>query len=145
MGDGGRKPHGLLKVDTTGPREIVECERSGNRPPKLKRKVATAVLRVLDASGDDVETFTRIGAFTVFGDDRPEVEPLQIGQRRVWLWRYPEEIILKVRRSGDRPTWMRLYRWDDIWLGDGEALGILADLLLAHPPAPENGLPAPKA
>ena len=144
-GDGDWKPHGLLKVDTTGPREIVECERSRNRLLKLKRKVAKAVLRALDASGDDVETFTRVGAFTVFGDSRPEVEPLQVGQRQVWLWRYPEEIILKVRRSSGKPTWMRLYRWNDIWRGDGKALGILADLLLAYPPAPEKGLPAPKA
>ena len=146
-GDGNWKPHGLLKVDTTGPREIVECERSGNRPLKLKGKVAKAVLRALDASGDDVETFTRVGAFTVFGDDRPEVEPLQVGPRRVRIWRYPEEIILKVRRPRGKPTWMRLYRRNDTWLGDDEeeALGILADLLLAYPPAPENGLPASKA
>lgn len=143
--DGSWKPHGLLKIDTTGSREIVECKGPGNRLLKLKRKVVKAVLRALDASGDDVETFTRVGAFTVFGDSRPEVEPLQVGQRQVWLWRYPEEIILKVRRSSGKPTWMRLYRWDDIWLGDGEALGILADLLLAYPPAPEKGLPAPKA
>lgn len=143
--DGSWKPHGLLKIDTTGSHEIVECKGPGNRLLKLKRKVAKAVLRALDASGDDVETFTRVGAFTVFGDSRPEVEPLQVGQRQVWLWRYPEEIILKVRRSSGKPTWMRLYRWDDIWLGDGEALGILADLLLAYPPAPEKGLPAPKA
>ena len=144
-GDGDWKPHGLLKVDTTGPREIVECERSRNRLLKLKRKVAKAILRKLRASGDDVETFTRVGAFTAFRGGRPEVEPLQVGQRQVWIWRYPEEIILKVRRSGGKPTWMRLYRWDDIWLGDGEALGILADLLLAYPPTPEKGLPAPKA
>ena len=143
--DGDWKPHGLLKVDTTGPRKIVECERSRNRLLKLKRKIAKAVLRALDASGDDAETFARVGAFTVFGDSRPEVEPLQVGQRQVWLWHYPEEIILKVRRPRGRPTWMRLYRRNDIWRGDGKALGILADLLLAYPPAPEKGLPAPKA
>ena len=146
-GDGDWKPHGLLKVDTTGPREIVECEGPGNCLLKLKRKIAKAILRTLDASGDDVETFARVGAFTVFGAGRPKVEPLQVGQRRVWIWRYPEEIILKVRRPRGRPTWMRLYRRNDMWLGDDEeeALGILADLLLAYPPAPENGLPASKA
>ena len=145
-GDGDWKPHGLLRVDTTDPRNIVECERSRNRLLKLKRKVAKAVLRALDASGDDVETFTRVGAFTVFGDSRPEVEPLQVGQRQVWIWRYPEEIILKVRRPRGKPTWMRLYRRNDTWLGDDEeAIDILADLLLAYPPAPEKGLLAPKA
>ncbi len=145
-GDGDWKPHGLLKVDTTGPRKIVECGRSRNRLLKLKRKVAKVILRALDASGDDVETFTRVGAFSAFRGGRPEVEPLQVGQRQVWLWRYPEEIILKVRRPRGKPTWMRLYRRNDTWLGDDEeALGILADLLLAYPPAPEKGLPAPKA
>ena len=146
-GDGDWKPHGLLKVDTTGPREIVECEGPGNCLLKLKRKIAKAILRTLDASGDDVETFARVGAFTVFGDGRPKVEPLQLGQRRVWIWRYPEEIILKVCRPRGKPTWMRLYRRNDTWLGDDEeeALGILADLLLAYPPAPENALPVPKA
>lgn len=147
--DGGWKPHGLLKVDTTDPRRIAECKRSGNHPLKLKRKVAEAVLRKLHASGDDVETFTRVGAFTAFLDGRPEVEPLQVGQRRVWLWRYPEEIILKVRLPRGKPTWMRLYRWndtDDDWLTDEhEAYSTLIDLLLAYPQAPENGLPAPKA
>lgn len=145
-GDGDWKPHGLLRVDTTDPRNIVECERSRNRLLKLKRKIAKAVLRALDASGDDAETFTRVGAFSAFRGGRPEVEPLQVGQRQVWIWRYPEEIILKVRRSGGKTTWMRLYRRNDTWLGDDEeALDILADLLLAYPPAPENGLPAPKA
>ena len=144
--DGDWKHHGLLKVDTTGPRKIVECERSRNRLLKLKRKIAKAVLRALDASGDDVETFTRVGAFTAFRGGRPEVEPLQVGQRQVWIWRYPEEIILKVRRSGGKTTWMRLYRRNDTWLDDDEeALDILANLLLAYSPAPENGLSAPKA
>lgn len=144
--DGDWKPHGLPKVDTTDPRKIVECGRSRNRLLKLKRRVAKAVLRALDASGDDVETFTRVGAFTAFRGGRPEVEPLQVGQRQVWIWRYPEEIILKVRRSGGKTTWMRLYRRNDTWLDDDEeALDILADLLLAYPPAPENGLSAPKA
>ena len=143
----GWKPHGLFHVNTTGPREIVDCKGPKNRLLKLKRKVAEAVLRALRASGDDVETFTRVGAFTALLNDRPKVEPFHVGQRRIRVWCYPEEIILKVRhRPGGKSTWSRLYRWDDTWLGDDEALvGILADLLLAHALASENRFPAPEA
>ena len=125
----------------------MDCEGPKNRLLKLKRKVAEAVLRALRASGDDVETFTRVGAFTALLNDRPKVEPFQVGQRRIRVWCYPEEIILKVRRRpGGKSTWSRLYRWDDTWLGDDEALvGILADLLLAHALASENRFPAPEA
>lgn len=141
------KLRGLVETWTWG-RTIGQCQGPKGKPLKLKRKVAKHILRALNASGDDAKSFVRVGAFTAFLGDRPKVEPLEVGDRLVSMWRYPDQIILMAQdRRGGKRTWGRLYRDDGIWhesVHDEEFSG-LVDLLLTHPSAAENCFPSPGA
>lgn len=142
------KLRGLVEVDVTWTwgRTIGQCQGPKGKLLKLKRKVAKRILHALNASGDDAESFVRVGAFTAFLGGRPEVEPLEVGDRLVSMWRYPDQIILMAQGwLGGKQTWGRLYRKDGMWYENvhDEGFSGLVDLLLTHPSAAENCLSSP--
>ncbi len=141
------KLRGLVEVRVTQGRAIGCCEGPEGALLKLKGKVAKQILRELDASGDDAESFVRVGAFTAFLDGRPEVEPLEVGDRLVSMWRYPDQIILMAQGRRGKRTWGRLWRASGAWLcvHDEGFSSLLVDLLLTHPSAVENCFPSPGA
>ena len=142
------KLRGLGDIRVTKERTIGCCEGPRGAPLKLKRRIAKQILRELNASGDDAGSFVRVGAFTAFLDGRPKVEPLEVGDRLVSMWRYPDQIILMAQDRRGKRTWGRLCRasgaWDEnLCVHDEGFSSLLVDLLLKHPSAAENCFPSP--
>ena len=63
---------GLIQIDSDT-NAVEEAQGRGREELELSRKNALAVLRELDATADDVDAFSRVGAFSVF---LPEPQPL---------------------------------------------------------------------
>jgi len=63
--DEGENLVGLIEVEVET-RQIAQCGGREGGELSLQREQALEVLRVLNATGDNVETFSRVGAFSVF-------------------------------------------------------------------------------
>ena len=120
-------------------RSIAECQAHGNATPKFKPRQARAILAALNANGDDDEAFTRVGAYSVFGESAPpKARTLTLDNGRVLgLWAFPSEIVAKVRKAGrKRWRWSRFYRKDGCWQDDWNnslQLGELFELARTRP------------
>jgi len=63
--DEGENLVGLIEIEVET-RQIAQCGGREGGELSLQREQALQVLRALDATGDNVETFSRVGAFRVF-------------------------------------------------------------------------------
>ena len=51
---------------------------------------------------------TRVGAYGRFKGGRPEVEPVRVGDKEMWIWLYEDELIVGVEeRSDGKLFWSR--------------------------------------
>ena len=85
---------------------------------KLKRRAACCILRTLDVTADDIDTFARVGAFSFIRDSRPkDIAPIEFDGReyRVWLNHYAKQIAIEERRMDSRKR-----RWSLFVRGDQE-------------------------
>ena len=105
---------GLIEIDCES-RRVVEAAGRGNRMLKLKRKEARGILRILNATADDIDTFSRVGAFCTILDSRPkDVTPIAFDGRefRIWPDRDSRQVVIEMRRpasaDGSRKA---LRRW----------------------------------
>ena len=104
------RPRYLVRVDRST-KEIDEFEGHDGSTPNLERHLALRMLSTLGVSGDEQESFATAGAFHVFLDGQPTVDPIEINQRRYWIWslRGGTELIIAIEtRSGQR--WSRFLR-----------------------------------
>lgn len=137
----------LMKVDTSPPRQIVECGGRLGKTPKLRRSVAFGILDKLDANGDDVEAFARVGAFHALRDGRPTVEPVDADvegcRYRIWILRDGAEIVIQTRPPSEkRPIWSRITLDEDgeyqdrfVCMHEAEiSIGRLLRLMVCSPP-----------
>ena len=114
-----KKLIGLVEIDKET-RRIVEVAGRRNKILKLKRKVACEMLCVLEATANDIDTFTRVGAFSFVLDSSPKnVDPLQVDGYEYRFWFDPdgERIAIHKRRAVDAlgnrkgsPKWS-LFEW----------------------------------
>ena len=104
------RPLCLVRVDRST-KEIDEFEGHDGSTPNLERHLAFRILSALGVSGDEQESFATAGAFHVFLDGHPAVDPIEIDRRRHWVWSLhggTELIIAIETRSGKR--WSRFLR-----------------------------------
>ena len=114
------RPVCLIQIDSAT-REIDELEGKNGSTPKLKRRLAIALLDKLDMSGDDEETFAAIGALSAFRHGRPVVDPVKIEGTSYWIWilRDGSEIVIASKGPHDeRKGWSRFTRRTEESNGD---------------------------
>ena len=94
---------GLIEIDQET-RRVLETAGRRNKTLKLKRKVACEMLRVLEAQANNIDTFTRVGAFNFVLDSSPnDVTPLQVDGYDYRFWFDPDgkRIAIQKRRAVD--------------------------------------------
>ena len=98
-----KKLIGLIEIDRET-RHVRETAGRRNKTLKLKRKVACEVLRVLEATPNDIDTFTRVGAFSFILDESPrDLTPIQVygHEYRFWFDSGGKQIAVQKRRALD--------------------------------------------
>ncbi len=88
---------------------VVAVEAAGNADFKLPSKAAGLdILRKLDVTADDVETFSAVGAFAAFLSGEPRPSWIAVGDHAYRCWCFPDrrEVVLK-RKAG---PWS-LFEW----------------------------------
>ena len=143
--------HGLIECDRRA-RKITECAGRGKDDLDLTSGVAFAILDVLDASADDEEAFGGVGAFGAFRNGRPEVEPIEAGDRAFRIWNYPSERIVATAGPDGRWEWSRFslercpFTDRDEWSEgcySAVTLGELFEVMTRHPQVAEKLLSPP--
>ena len=90
----------LLQIDRET-RTVSECEGRKAESPKLKRKKALELLRKLKVTADDCDSFSAIGAYSIFVTGSPEGRTFPFDGREVQVWCSPGERDRVVIRIGD--------------------------------------------
>ena len=89
---------GLVQVEAAT-RRIMCISGRNNDPLRLRRSTALGFLRGIDAIGDDIETFARVGAFDVFRHGTPKADvEAHCFDREYSVWCFPEQPMIVVRR-----------------------------------------------
>ena len=93
----GGKDIGLLELDVET--RSVECvEGPGNTEVRLSRSQAIRILKKLDATADEVDTFSRVGAFSPFlNGKRIEPSVIRFGSfsYRIWCFRDAKKLVVR--------------------------------------------------
>ncbi len=111
-----RAPLALLEVargDEEEPGQIVEYDTMRQFALSLPRSMLLRVVRELDASGDEIREFNRVGAFWKLREQQQPTATVQVGQALYRVWRFPDELIIQGRkesRHGRRIGWSRFER-----------------------------------
>lgn len=116
----GRAPLALLEIvrgDETKRGLIVECETAtGFRAQVLfPRSILLRLVRELNASGDKLDAFQRVGAFWVLRRSRRPTAKVEIGSARYRVWRFPDEVIIEAKNEDHRGrliAWSRFVKED---------------------------------
>ncbi len=118
--------YALIELDTDD-RRIAECQTHGGKTPKFSAREARKLLAALHSSGDDQNAFMSVGAYSAFQGKAPPVTPVHdLGDnRRLRVWRYPDEIIAAVGTGKKRAAWTRFRKQDGCW----EETDLLSSLL----------------
>ena len=111
--DGDSGPAGLLSMDVDS-RCIQEASGQDNGELAIDRAAALKVLRKLNASANDVEAFSKVGAFSEFCARVPRTDPIKHRERQHWVWCFTSgrlQTVIVGQRSGGRATqWSRFER-----------------------------------
>ena len=110
--DGDSGPFGLLSMDADS-RCIQEASGRDNGELAINRTMALQVLRELDASANDVEAFSKVGAFSEFRAGVPRIDPIEHRERQHWVWCFTTEgsqTVIVRQRSGRATQWSRFER-----------------------------------
>ena len=96
-----RTARGLIEVsrDTD---QVVETAGIENDDLELPcQRVALDILRNLDATADDIEAFSEVGAFDVFLEGVPKRSWIRVGDGKYKLWCFPERgrVVLKKKQG----------------------------------------------
>ena len=94
-------PKGLLEINKET-RCVEEAAGCRNGMLKLKRKKACDVLRSLNVTADNIDTFSRVGAFSAILDSRPkDTAPIEFDgyEYRIWLEPVTKQIVIEERPS----------------------------------------------
>ncbi len=113
----------LVEVSDSG-REVVECQMAEGAEFRCRyRGTHLEILRKLDASADEVDEFTRRGAFRAFASRALSGrKPLiTIGGCRHEIWTLPGELIIR-SSNGSQSTFSRFAR------ASASETGVLGDL-----------------
>ena len=94
---------GLLSIDTES-RRIEECAGVANEPVGWEQDLFLELQRVLSATGDQIEEFIELGAFSLFVE-QPNLRPVRVpvGKRTYQIWSSGGELIL----CDDHERWSR--------------------------------------
>ncbi len=141
--DGDSGPVGLLSMDVDS-RRIQEASGPDNCDLAIRGKTARRILQKLNASADDVEAFSKVGAFSEFRERMPRTDPLVHGEQQHWVWCFTTErlqTLILCRWDGRRATWSRFERqygrgnaWVEGCHHDGAMTqGLLLELLIECP------------
>ena len=139
---------GLVQVDADS-MCIADAQGPANATVRLTRKRALDLLRVLEATADDAEAFSRVGAFSVFLDGTPKGQPYSYEGCTYRIWAFPDTKRIAVRETfanGRRSTWSLFERrgsriperplgtWVDCCYHNGAmGIGEFTDLLIRCP------------
>lgn len=94
---------GLLEVNKET-RCVEEAAGYRNGMLKLKRRKACDVLRTLNVTADNIDTFSRVGAFGVILDSRPkDAAPIEFDgyEYRIWLESVTKQVVIEERPSAN--------------------------------------------
>ena len=111
-----RTPLALLEVargDGDKPGQIVEYDTMSESALRLPMSMLLRVANELDASGDEIHEFNRIGAFWSLREQPTPTATVRVDQALYRVWRFPDELIIEGRREsrhGRRIGWSRFER-----------------------------------
>ena len=108
----GEEPFALLKIDVNENNEneeiVGQFSSHGNGYPDISFDLAMKILHELGVTADDVLSFACVGAYGRFKDGRPEVEPVRVNDKEMWIWLYEDELIVGIEeRSDGKLFWSR--------------------------------------
>ena len=137
------KPYALLKIDVGEKNVVGQFSAHNNDDPEISYELAMELLDKLGVTGDDVPSFARVGAFGRFKGGRPEVEPICVDDREMWIWFYGDELIVGMEKDPDgKLFWSRFtlgredcenrLEWDDDF-GNHLSLGMLFEIVRRNP------------
>ena len=137
------KPYALLKLDV-GEKDVVgQFSAHDNDDPEISFELGMELLDELGVTGDDVPSFACVGAFSRFKGGRPEVEPIRMDDREMWIWFYGDELIVGMEEQADgKLSWSRFrltrensmnrLEWDDDF-SNHLSLGMLFEIVRRNP------------
>ena len=110
------RPLALLEVREKAPKRrlIVEVGTPDDDALDLPAAILRRALVELDACGDDVYVFQRVGAFWSLRHSPEPAASLVLGNARHRVWRHPGEIVI-CTESGESSTWSRFKRHPADW------------------------------
>lgn len=91
----------LIEVDGDTDK-VVETASTENDDLELpSRRVALDILRKMDATADEIEAFSEVGAFAVFLDGVPKRSWIRVGDSKYKVWCFPERgrVVLKKKHG----------------------------------------------
>ena len=91
---------------------MVKFSAHDNDDPDISFELAMELLDKLGVTADYETSFTRVGAFGRFKGGRPEVEPVRVGDKEMWIWLYEDELIVGVEDRSDGKLFWSRYRID---------------------------------
>lgn len=107
------KHFALLIVDLRD-KEIHTVYSKNRRTVKLPYELAIEILDKLNVRADRNPTFFQVGALTKFRGSPPEVSPVSMDGKEMWIWRYQSELIIAVDESSDgKLSWSRFTHTSD--------------------------------
>ena len=143
------EPYALLQIGLQE-NEVVKFSAHDNDDPEISYELAMELLHKLGVTADYDTSFTRVGAFGRFKGGRPEVEPVRVGDKEMWIWLYQDELIVameehadgklfwsryELTRAGEQP-WhdesRNLMEWDD-HCSNHLSLGMLFEIVRRNP------------
>ena len=86
-------PYCLIDVQIEN-RYICEAQARNNRLPRFPRHIACEILEFIRANGDDEPAFMRVGAFTNFLGDLPDITPIKSSDGEIRVWRKNKEFLI---------------------------------------------------
>ena len=143
------EPYSLLQIGLQE-NEVVKFSAHDNDDPEISYELAMELLHKLGVTADYDTSFTRVGAYGRFKGGRPEVEPVRVGDKEMWIWLYEDELIVGVEeRSDGKLFWSRyeltrageqpwhddsrnLLEWDD-HCSNHLSLGMLFEIARRNP------------
>ena len=143
------EPYALLgiKVDEN---EVEEFSARNNDDPEITYELGMELLDKLGVSADYMASFIRVGAFEKFKNGRPEVDPVCVDNREMWIWLYEDELIVgmedhpdgklywshyELSRADDKPWYdgsMNRLEWDE-HCSNHLSLGMFLEIIRRNP------------
>lgn len=105
---------GLVEVDVDE-MHVADAQGSDGCALPLSRKLALDLLRQLEITADDVDAFSRVGAFSVFLDGTPKIPAISFAGCTYRVWTFPDAkriAVSKTRGTRSTVSWSLFERRD---------------------------------